>query len=384
MFANLRRTLWVAALALTTAGLAPAPALAASPAPSPSATQSPAEPPAAGPNLASFGIAPAGIERPDDRPYLRYSAAPGSVIYDHVALLNQAGTPIDLQLYSGDVIMAGAGGLAVPARGEKSTDAGSWITLDAGGPQAHVPAQTTAGVGYTVLPFSITIPANAQPGDHVGGIVGSLVAVGQAGQNTPSIDLEQRVVARVYIRVAGPLKPGLVVTDVTASFRPGSLFGAGAIHVEYTLRNSGNVRMAVTPAVQVAGPFGLLAHTTAGDRVDELLPGGQAKVSTSVSGVWPLGLETVTVLATGLPSATGENPGVGTVRASTHVWALSWLVGFLLALVLGLGVLREVRRRRRGRAGGATRGRRVAAKGAQRTVPTSPAPEPASVTTAAG
>ena len=364
MLDHLRRDLAVAGLALLTAALAVAPAHAATPTPAPLAASSPSSStaPAAGPDLVSFGIAPAGVERPDDRPYLSYTAAPGSVIYDHVALLNQGAAPVGLQLYAGDVVMSDGTGLGVPPRDQAPTDAGSWIAFDAPRADLQVPAQTKdAGIGYTVVPFSLTIPVNAQPGDHVGGLVGSLVTTGKAGDNTPAIDLEQRVVARVYIRVTGDLRTGLAIADVTATHRGGGLAGqgAGTVEVGYTLRNTGNVRMAVQPDVRVAGPVGLLPRTAAGDRVDELLPGSEVHLTTTVSGVWPLGRESVTVSATGLPSATGEDPGVGTVHASTQVWAIPWAVLALLVLLVGL-VAYRVRRRPRRRQPVAASGRRVA------------------------
>jgi hypothetical protein len=367
MLSHLRRALGVAALALA-AALAVSPSVAATPSPSPSpaASTSPGvTTPAGGKDLVSFGIAPAGAKRPDDRAFLKYTAPAGAVIYDHIALVNQDDAPIDLQLYGGDVVMADGGGLAVPAREQKSADAGAWIAVDTAGAAVPVPAQTkTTGIGYTVVPFSITIPANAQPGDHVGGIVGSLVVKGQAGTNAPAIDFEQRVVARVYIRVSGALRPGLTVTAVTAKYRPGAFAGAGAgtVEVGYTVRNTGNVRMAVDTGVRVAGPFGLLPRTVTGGHVDELLPGGEVHLSTTVSRVWPLVIGTVTVSATGLAPAGGEDPGVGTVHAQARFWAIPWVALEVLALLLALAAYRIVRKRRRrlARAGRAPSGRRTA------------------------
>ena len=350
MLDHLRRGLAVAALALTTTALAVVPTQAATPSPAPAASSPVSSTaPATGPDLVSFGIAPAGVDRPDDRPYLNYTAAPGSVIYDHVALLNQDDTPIGLQLYGGDVVMTDGSGLGVPPRDHEPTDTGSWLAIDTATATVEVPAQSKdTGIGYTVVPFSLTIPVNAEPGDHVGGLVGSLVATGRAGADTPAIDLEQRVVARVYIRVTGALRPGLDISAVTATYRPGGPAGQGqgSVEVGYTLRNTGNVRMAVQPDVQVAGPFGLLARSARGERVDEILPGSEVHVSTTVTGVWPLARESVTVTATALPSATGEDPGVGAVHARTQVGAIPWAVVALLVILLGLLAYRMTRRRR--------------------------------------
>ncbi|WP_421732745.1 hypothetical protein [Cellulomonas sp.] len=328
---------------LTVVAVLGAAALCASPA---AAAPDPLPPAAA--DLVSFGISPAGPERPDDRPFLRVTAPPGAVVYEHAALLNQDDTAVQLQVYGGDVVMADGGGLAVRARDDASTDAGAWIAVPGASTVDVAPQTADAGFGYTVVPFTVSIPANAEPGDHVGALVASLESVGQGAENAPSIELEQRVAARVYIRVDGPLDPGLEVADVSATWHAGSLVGAGEVTVDYTLRNTGNVRLAVEPEVAVGGAFGLLRERVDGDRVDELLPGGEVRSSTTVPGVWPLVLETVTVDATAVAPAAGEDPGVGTVSGAVRVWAVPWLVLALLVLVaLGL-VVRRVRRVRRG------------------------------------
>jgi hypothetical protein len=348
MLVHLRRgSVTAVILALTWAAT---PALAATtPAPTPSASEGQAT--ATAPqDLVSFGIAPAGLERPDGRPFLSYTAAPGSTIYDHVAVLNQDDQPLSLQVYSGDVVQADAG-LSVRPQADASVDAGAWIAVEAP-PQIDVPAQTTdAGVGYVIVPFTLTIPTNAQPGDHLGGIVASLVTVGSGGESSPSIQLDQRVAARVYIRVDGDLAPGLVIANLGATWVPGGVAGAGSVELTYTLRNTGNVRMAVEPSARVTGPFDLLARSAAGSRVDVLLPGAEVHQSITVTGVWPLVRETVTVSARAVATAAGDDPGLGTVTTSINTGALPWAGLAVLALLLALIVALVARRRgpRRGR-----------------------------------
>ncbi len=365
MFAHVRR--WSAVVVLLASTTAATPALAATPAPPQGSEQQ--APTTDDQDLVSFGIAPAGAERPDGRPYLSFSAAPGSTIYDHVAVLNQADQPLSLEVYSGDVIQADAG-LSVLPRDDTDVDAGSWITVD-GPADLEVPAQTPdTGVGYVIVPFTVTIPADAEPGDHLGGIVASLVTTGTGGENSPTIRLDQRVAARVYIRVDGELAPGLVIRDLAADWHAGGLLSTGSVEVTYTLENTGNVRMAVEPTARVAGPFGLLARSTAGDRVDDLLPGASVEQHVTVDDVWPLGRERVTVSAHALASSVGEDPGLGTIAVSTHLWALPWAALAVILLLVAFIVLRLVRRRRRagrgrgaGRRGGRSRGRRAAPTG---------------------
>ncbi|NTW42725.1 MAG: hypothetical protein HGA44_23140 [Cellulomonadaceae bacterium] len=365
-----------AAVVLTASVLLAVPASAVStPEPIPEATTGAASGDEAAPqDLVSFGISPAGVDRPDDRPYLSVTAPAGAVVYEHAALINQDDVPVSLEVYGSDVVMAEGGGLSARAKADPSTDAGSWITID-GPATVEVAAQTPeAGYGYAIVPFTVTIPANAEPGDHVGGIIASLVTVGSGGENSPNIQLDQRVAARVYIRVPGELNPDLELSDVVATWLPGSAFASGSMSVEYTVRNTGNVRMAVEPRVGVAGPFGLLSRSADGARVDELLPGGETRLTTVVEDVWPLIRETVTVEATAVAAAGGEEPGIGTLSTTVHVWAAPWVIlGILLALLalLAIRVVRTRRRRARSRArrAGADRGSR---RGAGR--PDAPAP----------
>ena len=369
MLARVRPAVLAAALAALAAVsmVGAAGAAAGTPAPEPgtesesTVTSEPADPSDAqgSADLVSFGISPSGPERPDERPYLTVRAAPGSTVYDHVALLNQDDQPIGLQVYAGDVIMADGGGLAVTTRDQGSTRSGSWITVT-GPTDIEVPAQTRErGIGYVVVPFSITIPANAEPGDHIAGVVASLISVGSGGEGAPSIELEQRVAARVYIRVDGELVPGLEVVDVSASWQPGAAAGlaAGSVSVTYTLRNTGNQRMAVEPEVEVAGPFGWATTSATGTRVDELMPGGEVTATAVVEDVWPLLRETVTVRATPVAAAGGEAPDLATAESSITLTVVPWAylgLVILLLVLLALGLLRGRASRRRA---GTRRGR---------------------------
>ena len=267
-------------------------------------------------------------------------------MYDHVAVLNQAASPVALSVYSADVVQADGGGLAARGRTDTDSDAGAWIHVDAPG-SVEVPAQTAeTGYGFVIVPFSVTIPADAEPGDHLGGVIASLSTLGQGDENSPSINLEQRVAARVYITVAGDLVPGLQVDTVSAVRSGTDLLGRGSVRVTYTLRNSGNQRIAVQVGARVAGPFGLAPRTAAPAAVDELLPGGVVEQSVEVPDAWPLLRDSVTVTARASAAPNGSDPGLQPVVARTGIWAVPWvLLGLLLLLVL-LAVLGGARRRR--------------------------------------
>ncbi|WP_028046178.1 hypothetical protein [Cellulomonas sp. URHE0023] len=296
----------------------------------------------------TFGVAPAGPQRPDQRPYLAYTVAPGSVIRDNIAVINQADHALELDVYPSDVEPGSEGGLEVPARAVVPVGAGSWVSSDVAHVQA--PAQTAQdGFGFVVVPFTVTIPTNAEPGDHVAAVVAALTAKGEAGAGTPALDLEQRVAARLYITVDGALAPGLVIKNLGASFEPGGLVSAGSVKVAYTLENTGNVRMKVSPTVRVVGPFGLLPRSADGERIGELLPGGEVDQTVTVSDVWPLVRLTTTVTAVAEAPTGGTDPGIDPVGSSTSTWAWPWLLVGLAALLILLAAWRAVRSRRRRR-----------------------------------
>lgn len=312
-------------------------------------------------DLASFGIAPAGPERADERPYLRYTVAPGTVIYDHIAVLNQGDRPVDLDVYASEVRTGAEGGLVAPAKGEPLTGSGTWLSpaMD----RVSVPAQTpTAGFGFVIVPFTISVPANAQPGDHVGALVASLRVRSEASENSPGLELEQRVVARVYITVDGDLTPGLEIRSLGAHFERGGPFASGRVVVGYALVNTGNVRMRVSPHVEVSGPAGWFRHEAEGVVVEDLLPGSQVVQQVTVDGIAQLLRLSVAVTAeASAPPAGGEDPGLAPVTVTTGVWVIPWWYLLIVLLVVATIVWRYAVRRRgaRGEGGGRHTGRGV-------------------------
>lgn len=323
---------------------------------------------AGGADLVSFGIAPANAERPDDRPYVAVTAAPGSVIYEHVAILNQSEVPLDLDVYAGDVIMAEGGGLSVTTRDQVPYETGMWLGID-GPTSVTVPAQSAeTGYGYVIVPVTITIPQDATPGDHVAGLVAALTTTGQGGANAPNLELEQRVAARIYVHVTGDLAPGLLITDLRATWTRTSALGLGTVTATYTLQNTGNVAMAVEPTVTAAGPFQLRPTSAQADRVDLLLPGSVTEQSVTITDVWPLVRESVTVDAAAVAPVAGDDPGLGTVSARVVLWAVPWSAIAVLVVVLALVVWRVLARRAR-------RKRRVAAPAGSRRARRAGSPE---------
>ena len=355
---RLRRLSLVLALASALLCAAAGPAAAAA-APAPSA---PAPAAKAGPRV-TFGIGPAGPERADERPFLAYGVTPGSQLMDHVAVVNQSDVPLTLLVYAGDGLNAEGGGLDITKRADRNVDLGAWVTLGKAASSGRLdptsrstttvtvpPQNAKTGAGTVIVPLRFAVPADASPGDHVGGIAVSLLSRGN-NRSSQNLELEQRVVTRVYLRVAGPLRPKLSVDVLDASYAgQGRLGRTGTVRLTYRIANEGNTRLGASSRVDVAGLFGV-AERTAGGVVDELVPGGEAVLTTLVQGVPPVGLADADITVRAVAPPGGRLTPAPEAAASTRLPVLTWQLGALLALLLlaALAVVLLLRRRRRAR-----------------------------------
>ncbi|WP_340698294.1 WxL protein peptidoglycan domain-containing protein [Cellulosimicrobium funkei] len=289
-----------------------------------------------------WGVRPGDTAQGVDRPNFAYSLAPGGSLRDSLVVSNHGDTPLALAVYAADGFLTDDGTLDLLPAGEESTALGSWIALDQA--EVEIPPQERVEV-----PFTVTVPDDATPGDYAAGVVSSLVVVAEDGVTT-----DRRLGSRVHLRVQGELAPALAVDEVRLAY-DGTLnpFAPGSATVTFTVTNEGNARVAPATAVRVSGPFGLGATSATDVDVPELLPGSSVERTVEVDGVWPLGREVATLTVGGevvpLPGTVPDPevvvPGV---VATTATWAVPWVALGLLVLVALLVVWR-VRARRRAR-----------------------------------
>jgi len=307
----------------------------------------------------TFGIQPSGPRKPDLRPDFSYSATKGAVARDYVAVSNYTGAPLTLRVYASDAFNNSDGGFDLLAASKAPTDVGSWVRLGK-------TVLTLPGQSRTILPFTLAIPANAEPGDHAGGIVASLSTVRtDAKGNRIRVDL--RVGARIYLRVAGPLHPKIIVSRMTSAYH-GTLnpFGAGSVTLTYTLRNVGNIRLGLRQAAQVYNFLGS-AHAQGLRNLRELLPGNAWTVTTVLPGVAPGFLSSANVTADLVSLPGNVDPALPSVAHTGSLWTVPWtLLAIVLVLIAG-GVAVILLRRRRKRSRGDTTPPPTVKKAATRT-----------------
>ncbi|MFI2347043.1 WxL protein peptidoglycan domain-containing protein [Streptomyces sp. NPDC019443] len=293
----------------------------------------------------TFGVQPSAAKKPDARPHFSYGATPGAAVNDHIAVYNYGKEPLTLRVYAGDAFTTADGGFDLFAANHRSTDVGSWVKL--GKNLLSVP-----GRSHVIVPFTLTVPRNVTPGDHTGGIVASLSAAGTDKKGS-KVAVDQRVGARIYLRVAGELKPRLTVEGLHTTYQgTANPFGTGSATVTYTVRNTGNVRLAARQAVRVRDLFGSGAKVANPRDITELLPGAAVKITASATGVVPAMRDTTTVTVDPKPVRGDiKHRVLPRVTRVENFWAVPWALLAVLLVAAGAPTLRLVRRRRRRGAG---------------------------------
>lgn len=299
---------------------------------------------ATGPASVTWSVRPEDNDHGADRPNYQYDIAAGATISDALLVSNYSDEPISLAVYAADGFLNEAGQLDVLPADEESIELGAWVVL----PQDEVTIEPGEGVR---IPFRITVPPNAPPGDVVGAVVTSL----RTASETDGVTVDRRLGSRILLRVDGDAAPQLEIADLVIDY-DGSPWPwqPGSATLTYTLRNTGNITLDGAQSATFAGPFGLGTSEATGESFPPMPPGSELERQIVLEKVSPL------VLVSGELTVAGANADLDAevLRARTFtVWAVPWLVVAAVALVVALVIVSRVRRRARRQA----EDRRVAA-----------------------
>ncbi|KAA6217594.1 WxL protein peptidoglycan domain-containing protein [Streptomyces filamentosus] len=273
-----------------------------------------------------------------ERPYFFLTADPGTTLRDKVTVANKTTAPLTFRLYGADAYNTERdGGFALRTAGEEQTGTGAWI----------VPERTAVTVpprSAVTVPFTLTVPADADPGDHPGAVVALDERIAPGGGGAVALGVQRAVGARVYLKVNGPAVPALAVEDVTLDqdrpLVPGTRTSAAL--VTYTLHNRGNVTLNPKVVLRAEGLFGRsLLDRELAQVPSELLPRQRIRLTERWIGSPQLDWGEVTLTAT-----------AGDVRESVGVSFLALPGLFVAVLLLAAGGLAGWRIRRRRARGG--------------------------------
>lgn len=289
-----------------------------------------------------FPTPPAGAAM-TDRAYFFHQGEAGTTVNDSATIVNSSDKEMTFQIFATDAVNTPVGGgFALLPVETKPKDVGTWIVL----PPETKGTVTVPPKGRKDVPFSVKVPADATPGDHVGGIVALNTAVeGVQKEGKVQVGVKRQVGARLYFRVPGPVTPGLSVEDVKVSRAAPLLPWAKDAHakITYSLVNRGNVVVEPKVTVSAEGLFGrTVLDRPARELKLVLLPGQRIELTEEWADAPQSDWVTVhiTAGASAYPDLVSES--------ATDFLAVPWpALGFVLVLAGAAIALRTVRRRRR-------------------------------------
>ncbi len=175
--------------------------------------------------------------------YFSYEMEAGETTTDQAVIINSGQDALTLRLYAADGITAINGSTAFAAADEQRTGVRSWLS-------AEVSEVQVAPRDRATVPFSVSVPADAPAGDHVGGwIVEAPPKAGSSGGVAATI--HERAGVAVVVRVPGPTEVKLVLERVCLNQETGSNY------FETPVRNEGNVITKGTGTFTLTTPDGL-------------------------------------------------------------------------------------------------------------------------------
>lgn len=288
----------------------------------------------------SWSVTPADASGPDGRFSVEHEIDPGASVDDFLAVRNLGAEEVTFALSAADGFYNDNGRFDMLPSDQQSVDAGTWISL----PESV----TVAPADMVVVPFTVNVPANAEPGDHAAGIAASVMSTSSG--DGAAVGVESRVGFRVMTQVTGELEPAFSVQHVVADYRTSwNPLQPGDLAVSFDVVNEGNVRLSVGGIVDIAGRQ--VAFPTGAERQQDILPGEHHTFAVDFDEVWPLfGFAGEIVVSPTVTTVSGDIAEVAPASTSIFVWAVPWpqllvLVG--LALVIVALVWRRGRSKRR-------------------------------------
>ncbi|MGL3149479.1 hypothetical protein ACSS7Z_03890 [Microbacterium sp. A82] len=289
----------------------------------------------------AWSMTPVITDVGEERSNFAYALDPGARVDDAVLVRNSGATALDLAVHGSDAFTDGTGALDI-ATESVADGVSAWIS----------PAVDTVHIapGELVrIPFSVAVPADAQPGEHAAALLTVLASAGE----TVSVDM--RYATRVTVTVAGELTAGLSLDqaqlEVTTGFWP---WESASADVSYAVGNTGNTRLTAMQLITAPGVelYSSPDASTGLLSLAELLPAAAVDVQATVDGLsaWsPFTAVEVSVSPTVIATtASAEIPTIAQQQLSLSALAIApgwWVILAAVLLLIIVAVRVAVRRR---------------------------------------
>lgn len=243
------------------------------------------------------------------------SGAPGDTIEVPAIVDNTADVAQEVSLYLASLTLDED---ETPTVGSAGEGVGGWGAFEE--PVVVVPAESSVDVR-----FRVTIPADAEPGDHLGAVVGESRPQGEG-----EVQVVKRAARRLYVTVDGDADPAVEIESVDVSLDRTLLARRATVTV--LVHNTGNVRLESQVrigGVEARGSEIVMSSSTERYVLTRSVPlwGGPLR--------WPVEVRTRTMSSRG-PTATAE---------ASRLVVPWWIAVAAFLLVVGFFTVRELRKR---------------------------------------
>jgi len=194
-------------------------------------------------------------------PSLEYSTVRGQTVEGKIKLLNNENRSLVLTSSTSNFGAKDETGEPDFKFDAPSADLASWIKINSG--------QLTLEPGETKeVPFTITVPADAEPGGHYAGI---FFASGGAASGGGQIGVQSKLGALVIMTVAGNIREQAAVSSVTLD--DSTIINRPPVQFNIRIQNTGNVHIKPKGKVTVLNMFGGEVETLTIPQDKNVLPG---------------------------------------------------------------------------------------------------------------
>ena len=206
--------------------------------------------------------------------------APGQTYSDTITVINPNGFPIGVQPQVENIAGGNQGSISL-----EDTDIphglSSWISID------KTPF-TLAANEQKKVSFSITVPANGQPGGNYGAILFEGVST---GTSTPSgVGISGRVGSVLLVNVPGAADATGKIDSFTG---PSSYTSRGPLNFSFTVEDNGNTYFTPQGQVTLSGLF--FPKTTLPFTAGVIFPGYNRAFTSAWQGIYAFGPMTATL-----------------------------------------------------------------------------------------
>lgn len=264
-------------------------------------------------HAAGFSVRPVEIDpaNPLTRAYFVLSLARGSKLTRHVVVVNSGSSPVELLIYPVDGLTGATSGDVYGNRQDTRHGAGRWLV------HATESIRVPAG-GQFVAPFTVVVPKNAEPGDHLAGVAVEAALRTTTGGHFSVIEVFREVVG-VEMIVRGKASPKIALRGANVAALPGTNYPA----ITVNLANTGTKLCKPMLTVALGGSGN--AGPAVSQQLDTVLPGNAIPYPMQWPRALAAGTYTTTIVATHCgPRATLHTVvKLGTGLARTQVTAVT-------------------------------------------------------------